>query len=364
VTVSNAHFSPSNDLLVIIQKPAVPNNLKVIDLKSFTTVKYFKINKKFNSSHQIFAFHSTTHPSSQWPQIQFSSDENFIFKLIKGQLDIFNFKSIIEQKKITPDEKYGSITGIVSYELSEINTDQLTETAIICGRVVTDEKSKKKKSLVSVYKLSDLTKAVKEMTVSVCDRMKIKVSPDRKNVLLQSISDDTSATSYYGESSLYFLDLLYGKFQKISLAEGPIHDFDWTPDSTNFITTAGYQPSKTHIYNNTAKFLKEICVSKVSTIRISPDSKILCMAGFGNLNGDIEIYRLSDFKLIGKTKLYCGVTLNWSSDSKFLLGAVLSPRVRVDNEYKIFSYNGEDVSGEKFNGEIYECEWVDNKGKK
>jgi uncharacterized protein with WD repeat len=237
------------------------------------------------------------------------------------------------------------------------------ETAIVCGRVITDEKSKKKKSLVTVYRLSDLAKPVKEMTVSVCDRMKIKISPDRKNVLLQSISDDTSATSYYGESSLYFLDLLYGKFQKISLPEGPIHDFDWTPNSENFIICAGYQPAKTHIYNNTGKFLKEICVSKVSTIRISPDSRILCMAGFGNLNGDIEIFRMSDFKIIGKTKLYCGVSLNWSKDSKYLVGAVLSPRVRVDNEYRIFSYHGEDVVGEKFNGEIYECEWVDNSGK-
>lgn len=222
------------------------------------------------------------------------------------------------------------------------------------------KKAKRKKSLVTVYRLSDLAKPVKEMTVSVCDRMKIKISPDRKNVLLQSISDDTSATSYYGESSLYFLDLLYGKFQKISLPEGPIHDFDWTPNSENFIICAGYQPAKTHIYNNTGKFLKEICVSKVSTIRISPDSRILCMAGFGNLNGDIEIFRMSDFKIIGKTKLYCGVSLNWSKDSKYLVGAVLSPRVRVDNEYRIFSYHGEDVVGEKFNGEIYECEWVDN----
>ena len=228
--------------------------------------------------------------------------------------------------------------------------------------MVTDEKTKKKKSLVTVYRLSDLSKPVKEMNVSVCDRMKIKVSPDRKFVLLQSFSDDATATSYYGESTLYYLDLLYGKFQKITLAEGPIHDFDWTPDGSSFIVCAGYQPAKTHIYNNAAKFLKEICVSKVSTIRISPDSKILCMAGYGNLNGDIEIFKLSDFSLIGKTKLYCGVSLNWSRDSKFLIGAVLSPRVRVDNEYKVFTYNGEDVIGEKFSGEIYECEWIENKG--
>ena len=213
---------------------------------------------------------------------------------------------------------------------------------------------------MSVYRLSDLSKTVKEMSVSICDRMKIKVSPDKKYVLLQSISDDTSTTSYYGESTLYYMDLLYGKFQKISLATGPIHDFDWTPNGKNFVVCAGHHPAKTNIYDSLAKFLKEICVSKVNTIRISPDSRILCLSGFGNLNGDIEIYQLSDYTLIGKTKLYCGVTLNWSQDSKFLIGAVLSPRVRVDNEYKIFTYNGEFIMGEKFNGEIYECDWLTN----
>jgi hypothetical protein len=63
----------------------------------------------------------------------------------------------------------------------------------------------------------------------------------------------------------------------------------------------------------------------------------------------IEIYRLSDFSMIGKTKFYCGVSLNWSKDSKYLLGAVLSPRVRVDNEYKLFTYNGEEILCDKFN---------------
>lgn len=201
------------------------------------------------------------------------------------------------------------------------------------------------------------------MSVSICDRMNIKVSPDKKYVLVHSISDDTSSSSYYGESTLYYMDLLYGKFQKISLANGPIHDFDWTPDGKNFIVCAGHHPAKTNIYSCDAKFLKEICVSKVNTVRISPDSRILCLAGFGNLNGDIEIYNLATYTLIGKTKLYCGVTLNWSRDSKFLVGAVLSPRVRVDNEYRIFTYNGEETVVEKFDGEVYECDWINNESK-
>jgi len=82
------------------------------------------------------------------------------------------------------------------------------------------------------------------------------------------------------------------------------------------------------------------------------------MAGFGNMNGDLEFYNSKDFKLIGKTNFYCGVSLNWSFDSKFLVGAVTSPRIRVDNEFKVVTFNGEYVIGNKFTGEIYESNWV------
>lgn len=96
----------------------------------------------------------------------------------------------------------------------------------------------------------------------------------------------------------------------------------------------------------------------MNLIRVSPDGRVLCMAGFGNMNGDLEIYRLSDYLLIGKTNFYCGVTLNWSFDNKYLVGAVTSPRIRVDNEFKIFDFHGDYLNGQKFSGEIYECNWV------
>jgi translation initiation factor 2A len=129
---------------------------------------------------------------------------------------------------------------------------------------------------------------------------------------------------------------------------------------SNFIVCAGHVPSKTTLYNNQAKALKDICLSKVNTIKISPDGRLVLLAGFGNMTGDIEIYKLSDYICINKTKFHCGVSINWSNDSKYLLGAVLSPRLRVDNEYRLLSYNGELIMQEKFNIEIYECEWVES----
>lgn len=126
-------------------------------------------------------------------------------------------------------EKYASYNFVINYEFAEIKNELINDTALLYGSVVTDEKTKKKKSLLTFVKLSDL-KLIKEVNVSICDRMKLKLSSDKKYALIQSICDDTSASSYYGESSLYYMDLMLGKFQKITLPEGPIHDFDWTPE--------------------------------------------------------------------------------------------------------------------------------------
>jgi translation initiation factor 2A len=84
--------------------------------------------------------------------------------------------------------------------------------------------------------------------------------------------------------------------------------------------------------------MKEVARSKKNFIKISSDSRILFLAGFGNLNGEIEIFNLVDYTLIGKTSFFCGVSLNWSFNSKYFIVSVLTPRVRVDNEYKVLIF--------------------------
>ena len=74
-----------------------------------------------------------------------------------------------EEVKTVDELKHGTIQGVIDYEISEIITEQVNEIALICGRVVLDEKTKKKKSFVTFYKVSDLSKPIKEMNVSICD---------------------------------------------------------------------------------------------------------------------------------------------------------------------------------------------------
>jgi translation initiation factor 2A len=87
----------------------------------------------------------------------------------------------------------------------------------------------------------------------------------------------------------------------------------------------------------------------------------VCLGGFGNLNGEMEIWDLATKKKIGTCKSnsasYCG----WSTDDRKLVTAILTPRLRVDNCYKIFSYTGVLLHKANYeHTELYETVWLNN----
>lgn len=336
--VSSVDFSPREEYVIIIQKPSIENNLKVISLQD-CAIKY--------------KFHSTTHPSHQWPQITFSTDETIIFRQTKQLLEIYK---LIDGK----EEKAVSFDKIIAYEKAQFtNANGDIETALLAGKSIPNPKGGRK-CFFSMYSFNNFTKPMKEMNIALTDRMKLKLSSDQKCILIQSFNDNTSSESYYGVSTLYYTDLITLKFTKFTLPEGPIHDFDWYPNGKHFLVCAGHLPSKTYVYKSDSMFIKELCIGKHNTIRISPDSRIIALAGFGSLGGDIEFYNLENYQLIGKMNFFCCVSFNWSSNSQYILGAVLSTRVKVDNEYRILKYNGEEVLCDKNVGEIYDCFWIND----
>ena len=103
-----------------------------------------------------------------------------------------------------------------------------------------------------IYDYQDLTKPNKVLNTSYTDRVKIKVSLDQKYILLNAINDNPSNKSYYGQSNIYFFEVLTSRFIKINLPEGPIHDFSFTPDGEHFLICAGHLPSAVKFYKKNA----------------------------------------------------------------------------------------------------------------
>ena len=57
-------------------------------------------------------------------------------------------------------------------------------------------------------------------------------------------------------------------------------------------------------YDKNGNYIKEIVIGKFNNIKISPDSRILALCGFGSLNGDVEYYNLENYELIGKSNFF------------------------------------------------------------
>ena len=327
--IAAVHFSQNDKYLTVIQKPAVEKNLKIFDLT--------------NNCSLINEFRSQTHPNNEWPQIKFSHDEKYIYFHNRTTLEIYD-----ENKNCI-----NKMENVLGYEDIQVDDKHL----LVASTVALKEKSKKEKKdyFFAIYDFKDLSKPSKTINTSLTDRVKLKVSSDQKYILINTINDNTSNKSYYGQSSIYFFEVLTGKFTKFNLPEGPIHDFNWCPDGEHFMICAGHLPSTVKYYKKDGTFEKDIAKGNFNTIKISPDSRIVALCGFGSLKGDIELYSLKDFSIIGKNIFFCCVNFEWSQDSKYILGGVLSTRVKVDNEYRIMKYNGEEVVVDKNIGEIYDC---------
>lgn len=90
--------------------------------------------------------------------------------------------------------------------------------------------------------------------------------------------------------------------------------------------------------------------------------RLVCLGGFGNLSGEMEIWDMVTKTKIGACKSNSASYCAWSTDDRKLITAILTPRLRVDNCYKIFSYTGVLLHKSNYDHtELYETVWLNNK---
>ncbi|VEU21384.1 DEKNAAC102696 [Brettanomyces naardenensis] len=162
--------------------------------------------------------------------------------------------------------------------------------------------------------------------------------------ILALVSTDVDSTnkSYYGESQLYLFGITGAFDQKINLdKEGPIHDITWSPTSREFAVIYGYMPSNTTFFDSRGNEIHSLAQGPRNTILYSPHAKYILVAGFGNLQGNVEILdRQNRFNKVASFQASNTSVCKWSPDGRFILTATTSPRLRVDNCVKIWYFNG------------------------
>ncbi|CAI5491112.1 unnamed protein product, partial [Closterium sp. Naga37s-1] len=192
-----------------------------------------------------------------------------------------------------------------------------------------------------------------------CSAVRLVWNMGTTAVLAWTHSDvDKTNQSYYGESGLHFL-AADGSFEgAVPLSkEGPIHDVQWSPNGKDFVVVHGFMPAKATLFDNRCKPLFDFGSGPRNLVRWSPHGRFICLAGFGNLPGDVEVWERTRLKQPGKAKAPCGVSAEWSPDGRHILVATTAPRLQVDNGFKVFKYDGSLLLHRPY-GLLYQAEWA------
>mmetsp|Transcript_66053 Transcript_66053/g.144016 ORF Transcript_66053/g.144016 Transcript_66053/m.144016 type:complete len:625 (+) Transcript_66053:80-1954(+) len=184
---------------------------------------------------------------------------------------------------------------------------------------------------------------------------------------------DDSGKSYYGSSKLllishtgkYSLDL---SATEKEASDVPVQAVSWSPTREEFILVQGFQPAKVTCWawDESAQrcSLSAVLLEKAhrNTICWNPFGSIVCVAGFGNLAGEMDFFGggiegHNKLKQLATCEAACTVSAEWAPDGRHLLTAVLAPRMRVDNGLHIWcALTGTKVLELSFD-ELHEVQW-------
>ena len=181
------------------------------------------------------------------------------------------------------------------------------------------------------------------------DQVNMRWCPTGGALLVHTHTEtDKTGKSYMGETGLYFMPLDGKKVQNVSLRkEGPIHDVQWSPLGDEFVCVFGVSPPEACIFNLKCEITHSFGEAPRNTVSWAPHGRFLALAGFGNMSGELAFYDRKTLKCMGVVDAHMTVNYGWSADSKYFLTAILFPRLRVDNGYRIWSCAGGLLHSEK-----------------
>lgn len=258
----------------------------------------------------------------------------------------------------TGDEQFGlrqTAPGtLVAYDASFKNQagkltmpDGIAEFSVSPGRnpavAIFTTGGKGKPPSVLVYKVPALSQIAASRTLLRAESVQLMWNKLGTACLVNATTDvDKSGKTYYGDSTLYLLTVNSGASQRIALdKEGPVHDVAWSPTSDEFAVVYGYMPSKTTFFDTRGNNIHSLPLASRNTLKFSPQGRFVVVAGFGNLQGQVDIYDRGN-KYAKVTNMDAPNTsyFDWSPCGRYILTATTSPRLRVDNGVKIWHYSG------------------------
>ena len=178
------------------------------------------------------------------------------------------------------------------------------------------------------------------------------------NVIVFTHTDvDATGQSYYGETQLYYLSIAGNYEARVDLGKpGPIHDVAWSPNSKEFVVVYGTMPARATLFDHRANPIYQFGSAPRNFVRYSPGGRIICLAGFGNLSGEMEFWDRKTCMKVSTVQASNSSSCEWAPDGRYVMTSTLYKRLKVDNGIKIWHYTG--VLVYKYDvKELHEATW-------
>lgn len=335
------HFSPNGRYLALWTKPILidkesgvwSENVVVYDVELQKEVT------KWSNKHQ-----------GGW-QPQFTQDGKFMAKNFNNkEIHFYEMSESLDIKK--PSHKFKVQDAGASFQNFQLSPGLNPSVAVFIP-----EKGGKP-AQVLIYNVPSFNQPVCSKTFFKAEKCLLKWNALGTALLaLASTDHDTSNKSYYGETNLYLLGIA-GSYERIDLKrEGPIHDITWSPSAREFAVSYGFMPSETTFFDARGNLIHSLPTAPRNTILYSPHGRFVLVAGFGNLQGTVDVYdRQNKFSKVCTFEASNTSVCEWSPCGRYILTATTSPRLRVDNGLKVWHASGKLVYYREY-PELFSISW-------
>ncbi|XP_057547209.1 uncharacterized protein LOC130825802 [Amaranthus tricolor] len=332
-SLAAANLSPRGTYLQTFQKQSAPQE-KNVNIWSVET------------GASVYSFSQKNISKTTWPSILFSSDEVVACRLVTNELQFFDpaefSKGFVSRFRIP---------GVAAAQLSK------RPGSYVAAFV---PESKGVPASVQIFPCgSDASsQPVARRSFFRCTTVQLHWNYGSTGLLAVAQADvDKTNQSYYGESKLNYLTTDGVHEGLVPLRkEGPIHDVQWSNSGSEFAVVYGFMPAKATVFDKKCNPLLDLGEGPYNTIKWNPKGRFLCLAGFGNLPGDMAFWDFTEKKKLGTTKAEWSVTSEWSPNGCFFMTASTAPRRQVDNGIKIFHHNGS-LYYKKMFDKLFQADW-------
>ncbi|KAM2646435.1 hypothetical protein EV1_019847 [Malus domestica] len=373
VSCSSTKFSEDGSTLMVIKSDSV---ISIYDCTSYREIRSFQIPnvlaaalsprgtylqtfQKFSTPQEknvtlwrtdtgdsVYHQHQKNMTKATWPSIKFSFDEAVACRLATNEIQFFDVgdfsKAFINRLRVP---------GVAALELSKAPGSHV-------AAFVPESKGIPASIQIFACGKDPQSQPVARRSFFRCSTVQLNWNNGSTGLLVLVQSDvDKTNQSYYGESKLNYLTTDGSHEGLVPLRkEGPVHDVQWSHSGSEFAVVYGFMPAKATVFDKKCNPLLELGTGPYNTIRWNPKGKFLCLAGFGNLPGDMAFWDYIDKKQLGTTRAELSVTSEWSPDGRYFMTATTAPRLQVDNGIKIFHYNGS-LFFKKMFDKLYQVDW-------